>query len=127
MLFAGYPIISFYYGDSNSSGGNTSGFNLGGINASGQYPEIPGLPSLIDPDTPSWAYSRKGSDDEDWELVFSDEFEKEDRTFFEGDDPFWTGMDIHYWVTGYVHYFQQRDVYSINMGSVIMNGLIPPL
>lgn len=100
MLFAGYPIISFYYGDSNSSGGNTSGFNLGGINASGQYPEIPGLPSLIDPDTPSWAYSRKGSDDEDWELVFSDEFEKEDRTFFEGDDPFWTGMDIHYWVTG---------------------------
>ncbi|KAL0240296.1 hypothetical protein I308_106546 [Cryptococcus tetragattii IND107] len=60
MLFAGYPIISFYYGDSNSAGANTSGYNLGGINSSGQYPEIPGLPTLIDADTPEWAYSRTG-------------------------------------------------------------------
>lgn len=35
MLLAGCPIIFFYYGDRNSSGGNTSGFNLGGINAVG--------------------------------------------------------------------------------------------
>ncbi|OWZ69788.1 hypothetical protein AYX14_04840 [Cryptococcus neoformans] len=100
MLFAGYPIISFYYGDSNSSGANTSGYNLGGINSSGQYPEIPGLPTLIDADTPEWAYKRTGFDGDEWTLVFSDEFNKEGRTFFEGDDPFWTGMDIHYWPTG---------------------------
>lgn len=100
MLFAGYPIISFYYGDSNSAGANTSGYNLGGINSSGQYPEIPGLPTLIDADTPEWAYSRTGFDGDEWTLVFSDEFNKEGRTFFEGDDPFWTGMDIHYWPTG---------------------------
>ncbi|WVQ78277.1 hypothetical protein IAT38_000362 [Cryptococcus sp. DSM 104549] len=100
MLFAGYPILSFYYGDRNASGGKTSGYNLGGINGSGQYPEIPGMPSLIDPDTPEWAKTRIGWDKEEWVLVFSDEFNKDGRTFFEGDDPFWTAMDIHYHVTG---------------------------
>ena len=22
------------------------------------------------------------------------------RTFFDGDDPFWTAVDLHYWPTG---------------------------
>lgn len=100
MLFAGYPIISFYYGDNNSSGSNTSGYNLGGINASGQYPSITGMPSLIDPDTPESLYTRTGFDGNEWTLIFSDEFEKDGRTFFEGDDPFWTGVDFNYWPTG---------------------------
>ncbi|ODN85657.1 glucosidase [Cryptococcus wingfieldii CBS 7118] len=100
MLFGGYPILTFYYGNKTSSGSNTAGYNLGGINASGQYPEIPGMPSMIDPDTPDWAKSRTGFDEGEWTLVFSDEFNKEGRTFFEGDDPFWTAMDIHYWATG---------------------------
>ncbi|WVO14990.1 hypothetical protein L204_102633 [Cryptococcus depauperatus] len=100
MLFAGYPILSFYYGDNNDAGRNTAGYNLGGINASGQYPEIAGLPSLIDRDTPDWAFRRTGQDGKEWVLVFSDEFNQDGRTFFEGDDPFWTGMDIHYWPTG---------------------------
>ncbi|ODN76410.1 glucosidase [Cryptococcus wingfieldii CBS 7118] len=102
MIFAGWPILSWwqdtYGGTTNYSA--TAGYNIGGINASGQYPEIAGLPKMIDDDTPSWAYTREGHDGGEWQLVFSDEFEKEGRTFFEGDDPFFTAVDIHYWATG---------------------------
>ncbi|WWC67831.1 uncharacterized protein I206_101748 [Kwoniella pini CBS 10737] len=100
MLFAGYPIIAWYYGNSNSSGANTSGYNLGGINASGQYPSITGLPSLIDTDTPSDSYTKTGADGNTWDLVFSDEFNKDGRTFYDGDDPFFQAVDFHYWATG---------------------------
>ncbi|WVR04544.1 hypothetical protein IAU60_001551 [Kwoniella sp. DSM 27419] len=100
MLFAGYPILAFYYGNNTSSGSNTSGYNLGGINATGQFPEIPGLPSLIDPDTPKELYTRTGFDGNEWTLVWSDEFNVDGRTFYEGDDPFLQAMDIHYWPTG---------------------------
>ncbi|KAK8846852.1 hypothetical protein IAR55_005940 [Kwoniella newhampshirensis] len=100
MLFAGYPILSFYYGNDRSSGSNTSGYNLGGINGSGQYPALGNFPSLIDPDTPQSAYQKTGQNGDDWVLVFSDEFNKPGRTFFDGDDPFWTAVDIHYWPTG---------------------------
>ena len=81
-----------------SIGSRTAGFNLGGINATGQYPEVY-IPSLIDPDTPRSAYSRQGYDGETWDLAFSDEFNQEGRTFFPGDDPVWEGMDMHYWGT----------------------------
>ncbi|OWT39540.1 glucosidase [Cryptococcus neoformans] len=110
MLFAGYPIISFYYGDNNSSGSNTSGYNLGGINASGQYPSITGMPSLIDPDTPEALYTRTGFDGNEWTLIFSDEFEKDGRTFFEGDDPFWTGVDFNYWPTGDLEWYDPSAI-----------------
>jgi len=32
-------------------------------------------------------------------LVFSDEFNKEGRSFYPGDDPFWEAVDLHYWGT----------------------------
>jgi beta-glucanase (GH16 family) len=54
---------------------------------------------MIDPDTPESAYKHTSFEGETWDLVFSDEFEKDGRTFFEGDDPFFTAMDIHYWPT----------------------------
>jgi beta-glucan synthesis-associated protein KRE6 len=34
-----------------------------------------------------------------WNLVFSDEFSKPGRTFFDEDDPYWQAMDIWYGVT----------------------------
>lgn len=98
-LFAGYPIINWYYADANALGANQPGFNLGGTNATGQYPEIPGFPTMIDPETPQDKRTHKGFDGATWNLVFSDEFNKDGRTFFEGDDPFFTAMDIHYWPT----------------------------
>jgi beta-glucanase (GH16 family) len=55
---------------------------------------------LIDPDTPPGVRTKEGYDGETWDLVFSDEFNKDGRTFYPGDDPFWEAMDIHYWGTG---------------------------
>ena len=31
-------------------------------------------------------------------LVFSDEFNRDGRTFYPGDDPYWEAVDLHYWV-----------------------------
>lgn len=55
--------------------------------------------SLVDPDTPSSAYNHTAKDGSSWTLVFSDEFNKEGRTFYDGDDPYWTAPDIHYAAT----------------------------
>lgn len=91
-LFVGYPIIHFVLNPQ----GKIHGFNIGGINGTGQIPDLH-LPSLIDPDTPSSAYSRTGNDGKKYNLVFSDEFETDGRSFYPGDDPYWEAADLHYW------------------------------
>lgn len=88
-LFAGYPIITHYTEPSQSTNG---AYNLGGINATGQVPAIVGFPPLIDPDTPQNVYSRVGFDNQQYNLVFSDEFNKDGRTFYPGDDPYWQAV-----------------------------------
>jgi len=76
------------------------GFNLGGINATGQVPLFPNNFALIDKDTPAEAYSKTGyTSQEEFVLVFSDEFNADGRTFYPGDDPFWEAVDLHYWGT----------------------------
>lgn len=40
-----------------------------------------------------------------WELVFSDEFETEGRSFYPGDDPYWEAIDLHAWGTNDVRPF----------------------
>ncbi|WOO82796.1 Beta-glucan synthesis-associated protein KRE6 [Vanrija pseudolonga] len=113
MLFAGYPIINYYRDNENSNGGNTAGYNLGGINGSGQYPELSNFPQMIDPDTPDSAkiwnspFDNSGST---WNLVFSDEFNKPGRTFYPGDDPFFTAVDIHYWPTNDLEWYDPGTV-----------------
>jgi beta-glucan synthesis-associated protein KRE6 len=53
---------------------------------------------LIDPDTPASAYTQPSfTDDSTLQLVFSDEFNKEGRSFYPGDDPYWEASDLHYW------------------------------
>lgn len=69
-LFAGYPIIQFY---STAALSNYGAFNVGGINSTGQVPDIPGLPTLIDADTPDSALTRTGFDGQKYVLAFSDE------------------------------------------------------
>ncbi len=32
------------------------------------------------------------------QLVFSDEFNTDGRTFYPGDDPYWEAENLHYWV-----------------------------
>jgi hypothetical protein len=75
-LFAGYPIITFYTAHKASTNG---AYNLGGINATGQVPQISNFPVLVDNATPDSALTRVGFDGENYNLVFSDEFEKEGR------------------------------------------------
>lgn len=101
ILFAGYPIIKQF----TKQPVYTGGYNLGGINASGQVPDLPNLPSLIDKDTPDDAQTRTGFDGQKYNLVFSDEFETDGRTFYPGDDPFWEAMDYHYWPTGDLEWY----------------------
>ncbi|KAJ8082480.1 beta-glucan synthesis-associated protein [Marasmius tenuissimus] len=86
------------------------GFNFGGINASGQVPDLPGLRGLIDPDTPSTAHTYKSlKDGTELQLVFSDEFNKDGRTFYPGDDPYWEAVDLHYWgVSGRTAYQREK-------------------
>ncbi|KAH9997835.1 glycoside hydrolase family 16 protein [Russula vinacea] len=81
-LFAGYPIISFY----NTTPLVTLGNNFGGGNGTGQIPDLPRNPTLIDNDTEKQFYTKTASDGSQWNLVFSDEFNKDGRTFWPGDD-----------------------------------------
>lgn len=98
-VFVAAPVVTWYGGTNAGHGGRASGYNLGGINGSGQYPAIGNWATMIDADTPQSAYQMKGQDGDTWQLVFSDEFNKDGRTFYAGDDPFFEAVDIHYWAT----------------------------
>ena len=80
---------------------NQGGFNLGGINASGQIPDFTTHVGLVDPDTPKSVYTRPSYVDPNKQmvLVFSDEFNEDGRTFYPGDDAYWEAIDLHYWGT----------------------------
>lgn len=95
--FAGFPLASHLLSHKQTTQG---GFNLGGINATGQLPAIPGNRGLIDVDTPQEAYTKQSyTSGETLQLVFSDEFNVEGRSFYAGDDPYWEAPNIHYWGT----------------------------
>ncbi|KAI0321949.1 beta-glucan synthesis-associated [Amylostereum chailletii] len=107
-LFAGYPIISYFTRRQQETFG---AFNLGGTNASGQVPDISGKFGLIDPETPREAYTKSaftGSDS--MELVFSDEFNTDGRTFYPGDDPYWEAVDLHYWQTNNLEWYDPAAI-----------------
>ncbi|KAI0061632.1 glycoside hydrolase family 16 protein [Artomyces pyxidatus] len=105
-LFAGYPIIAFV----RSTPLQSLGANFGGSNKTGQIPELVQLPQLIDPATESQFYSKTGSDGRTWNLVFSDEFNTDGRTFWPGDDPFWEAVDLHYWPTGDLEWYNPQAI-----------------
>ncbi|KAI0269875.1 glycoside hydrolase family 16 protein [Gloeopeniophorella convolvens] len=105
-LFAGYPIISFYHTTRIVSFGS----NFGGSNSSGQIPELTGLPSLIDPATDKQFYTKTASDGKNWNLVFSDEFNTDGRTFWPGDDAYWEAQDFHYWPTGDLEWYNPQAI-----------------
>ncbi|KAL8277275.1 hypothetical protein RQP46_010344 [Phenoliferia psychrophenolica] len=73
----------------------------------GVFADAPNISSrgVIDPDTPSSAYTKVGIDDSELELVFSDEFNTDGRTFYVGEDPFWEMNDLHYWQTADLEWY----------------------
>jgi hypothetical protein len=90
-IFVLYPVVSHYNPKSqaalfsNNSGNSTSGSSTNSTQRT----------ALIDPDTPDSAKSWTGVDGTAYELVFSDEFKTDGRTFGAGDDPFWEAVGLH--------------------------------
>ncbi|KAL7422652.1 hypothetical protein Q5752_001943 [Cryptotrichosporon argae] len=109
-LFLVYPILDWRFGSDAASGAGTDGYNLGGVNASGQVPQIAHFPVLVDADTPADAYTRTGFDGDTWTIAFSDEFNKDGRTFYDGDDPYWEAVDLNYWVTGDLEWYDPSAI-----------------
>src|ERR1700728_1479840 len=65
-----------------------------------QEPSMPGNWGLIDLDTPASAHTIPSWMDpsKQMQLVFSDEFNTDGRSFYPGDDPYWEAVDLNYWV-----------------------------
>ena len=70
---------------------------------------------LIDPDTPEIARTRKSTlDGSTLELVFSDEFNEDGRTFYEGDDPYWYAPNFWYGATQDLEWYDPDAVTTAN-------------
>ncbi|KAJ7086832.1 beta-glucan synthesis-associated [Mycena belliarum] len=97
-LFLGYPVTSAIMSPLRVS-------NLH-VNSTGQVPNM-GNWGLIDLDTPKDLHRIRGYHDpsETLQLVFSDEFETDGRTFYPGDDPYWEALDLHYWQTNNLEWY----------------------
>ncbi|KAF9565665.1 beta-glucan synthesis-associated [Agrocybe pediades] len=115
FLFAGFPVLYHFQHLPQPF----IGFNVGGINASGQIPELPNVRGMIDPDTPKSAWFRTGDDGLPYELTFSDEFNTDGRTFYPGDDPYWEAEDQYYWTTNDKEYYDPAAVTTANGKLVI--------
>ncbi|EON64734.1 hypothetical protein W97_03967 [Coniosporium apollinis CBS 100218] len=104
VLFIGYPILTFVQkivdpvGKSCSS--NPNCIDVGPIS---HFKNI--RSGLIDPDTPDSVKSRKTFKGKKQVLVFSDEFNTDGRTFYDGDDTYWQGVDIWYGATQDVEWY----------------------
>lgn len=103
-LFGAYPIINALTRNPRDKGGFNS------VNSTGQINKFPNFPSLVDDDTPSDALSRVGADGMTYHIVFSDEFDRDGRTFYPGDDPYWEAVDLHYWPTGDVEWYDPAQI-----------------
>ncbi|KAL5530448.1 hypothetical protein ACEPAF_6706 [Sanghuangporus sanghuang] len=113
-LFIGYPIFDHFH----DKKPKVPGFNLGGINATGQIPSL-NFKTLVDPLTPQDALSRTGTDGRTYNLVFSDEFETDGRSFYPGDDPYWEAQDLHYWATANLEWYDPQAITTQNGKLVI--------
>ncbi|THG96277.1 hypothetical protein EW026_g5526, partial [Hermanssonia centrifuga] len=118
VLFAGYPIITHFTRHEPSTFG---AFNIGGTNASGQVPDLIGRFTIIDPDTPQEAYTKPSWADpsNNFELVWSDEFNTPGRSFYPGDDPYWEAVDLHYWGTNDLEWYDPAAITTDNGDLVI--------
>ena len=112
-LFGAYPIIDAL----TRNPSDKNGFNS--VNGTGQINKLPNFPSVIDDDTPTDALTRVGADGKQYHIVFSDEFNRDGRTFYPGDDPYWEAVDLHYWPTGDVEWYDPAQITTENGKLVI--------
>ena len=90
------------------------------INGTGQAPVLFQMPDLIDADTPDDAKTRTGFDGNTYNLVFSDEFNTDGRTFYPGDDPYWEAVDLWYWATSDMEWYDPGQVFTRDGKLVIL-------
>lgn len=69
---------------------------------------------LIDDDTPQSAMTKTDFHGNTWNLVFSDEFSKPGRSFYDGDDPYWHAVDLWYGVTQDLEWYDPDAVTTDN-------------
>lgn len=114
-LFVCYPVLNFYHNNARNLAidGNLN------INATGQAPVLFQMPQLIDPDTPDSAKTRQGFDGMEYELVFSDEFNLDGRTFYPGDDPYWEAVDLWYGSTMDLEWYDPAQI-TTSQGALII-------
>jgi hypothetical protein len=108
-LFIALPVVTYVQNSSHSlfieeTSGNNINAPQGALHVS----------SLVDPDTPHSAKSRVGFDGQTYNLVFSDEFNLDNRSFYPGDDPYWEAADLWYLQTGDDEWYDPRQVYTAN-------------
>ncbi|RPA97121.1 beta-glucan synthesis-associated [Choiromyces venosus 120613-1] len=106
-LFIGYPILTFVRDviiepepENRCDAGEELCIDIGPIDLLKNVRR-----SLIDPDTPVSARTKKSASGKEYKLVFSDEFNKPGRTFYPQDDPYWEAVDIHYAATGDLEWY----------------------
>lgn len=88
-----------------------------------KYPLLTNLRTgLIDPDTPKSAMTRKDKDGNEMKLVFSDEFNEQNRSFWPGDDPYWYAGNFWYGATQDMEWY---DPDAVNTGKSMLNIVLP--
>jgi hypothetical protein len=123
-LFIALPVVTYVQNASHSifldeSSVNTANTPQGALHVS----------SLVDPDTPHSAKTRVGFDGQPYNLVFSDEFNLDNRTFYPGDDPYWEAVDLWYTQTNDTEWYDSRQLYTANgslhvrIEDVLSNGM----
>ncbi|KAF7291215.1 GH16 domain-containing protein [Mycena indigotica] len=105
-LFVGYPLARYFTNPRE----HAQDVPLM-VNSTGQVASI-GNFGLIDLHTPKEFYKVHSYNDPSQvlQLVFSDEFEEEGRSFYPGDDPYWEALDLHYWATGNMEWYDPAAV-----------------
>ncbi|KAI4215767.1 MAG: hypothetical protein LQ351_001754 [Letrouitia transgressa] len=112
VLFIGYPILTFvqrYAPPADPCKTNPDCIDVGPVSLLKNI-----RTGLIDPDTPDSAKSKKAADGTNLKLVFSDEFNTDGRTFYPGDDPYFTAVDIWYGVTQDLEWYDPDAVTTNN-------------
>ncbi|GKY95287.1 hypothetical protein MPSEU_000490600 [Mayamaea pseudoterrestris] len=69
----------------------------------------------VDPDTPQNMRSVRAltkGDHRQYELVFSDEFEQDGRTFHDGNDPRWTAINKNDYTNAALHFYSDSNAYT---------------
>ncbi|KAL8703583.1 MAG: hypothetical protein Q9201_003231 [Fulgogasparrea decipioides] len=113
VLFIGYPILTFV--QSTLPPEDPCKTNPDCISVDGKVPLLKNIRTgLIDKDTPKSAMTKEAADGKTLNLVYSDEFNTPGRTFYPGDDPFWTAVDLWYGVTQDLEWYDPDAVTTRN-------------